>query len=286
MIYFEGNENHFDADELGLIEMSKYSVVSKLRQDGSGITNNDIDKIKFVGTDEITDEYVYEYESSQVTVPCTLDSYTKILNYVFMVKEKTESNRDLLTKKCNNCYRGNYTCNQSNNPRCLIGSIDECEKQIERLQYIYDYMKENKSLEYSTEWSKSMYTEVYKKVNIGEVNGYEAYFNTMKEKWETREIRFMHHQQIGISSNVVREVDMDFKHEKFSGSTDIIRSTDKSKIQMIVDYLNTGYTILCRNCNQVTFFDKEYIDGLKNAGKMNLPVRCAACKEKLVEMNK
>ena len=70
-------------------------------------------------------------------------------------------------------------------------------------------------------------------------------------------------------------------HDKFSGDTDVVKSTDKDQVQMTVDYLNTGYTILCRNCGKITFFDKEFMDGIKESNK-NMPVRCRACKDKLV----
>lgn len=290
MIYYDENDPIFDADELGNIRVARLSLISKLRQEGHNVKPDSqitTKELQFIGRDDITDEYVFEYDSATFTVPVFCTMYTKIYNYVYMVKERTEEQRELLKKKCNSCYRGNYMqCNANTNPRCLQGSIDACDAQIERLESILKYMKENPDENYSTDWSKSMYTEVYKKFEPVTVTGFEAKFNTQQEKWEVCETEYNYQKQIGITTNNIREIDNDFNHEKFSGSTDIMKSMDRSRIAMTVDYLNKGYTILCRNCHRVTFFDPEYIQGLKETGKMNLPVRCSACKDRLIEMNK
>lgn len=278
MIYYEGRENMFDSDELGFILENRSSVIGQFR-DKTGDDDIRIEDIKFVGIDEVTNEYVYEYKSHQAVI----DSFDKKLpQYIEDVISKTEENLELLKKKCKGCMKGNYmTCNYATNPRCLKGSIEETEEQLERLRTIPEYIADHPGKLYTTDYSRSMYTEVYIKSDCKTERGYEARYNIQKEIWEVSEAEFITYSMVGITSGVSRKLSY-FHHDKFSGNTSIVKSTDKEQVQMTVDWLNTGYTIICRNCGKITFFDKEYINELKSAGR-NMPVRCCACKEKLVK---
>lgn len=277
MIYYDENENMFDPDELGIIDGLKKQIAEK--------ANAEISQITFIGKDDITDEYVYRCNGHDYTMPCMDDSYAGILSYVQNTKSETEVKRDTIKRKCDGCYRGNYmTCNQATNPRCLKGSLDECEGQIERLQMIIDYMEKNPSFKYTTDGSHSMYTEIYIKYPSIEKECYEAKFDSNEHIWKVANSKCNISKHVGVSTGIESEV-ADFYHSKQSGDTDIVRSLDKEQIQMTVNYLNTGYTIICRNCGKVTFFDKEYLNSLKVRGRTNLPVRCSACKERLIRQN-
>lgn len=278
MIYYEGNEKSFDADYLGIIETLKASTIGQFKA-LTGEETIRVENIKFIGIDDITDELVYEYKTYTAVVNRT-SRRDEVANYITEIIDKTTENLEILRKKCTGCYRGNYmTCNHMSNPRCLKGSIDETEKQLERLKAIPEYMADHPGV-YTTDWSRSMYTEIYKRGEPRTEKCWEAKFNIQKEVWEVVESEVVMFTLTGISSGIIRNVS-DFHHDKFSGDTDVVKSTDKAQVQMTVDYLNTGYTILCRNCGKITFFDKEFMDGIKESNK-NMPVRCSACKDKLV----